>query len=42
MKQNQVNAEYIVLKLKELKHSLANIWATNVNSFLRDIFDLGP
>jgi hypothetical protein len=41
MKQNQLNAESIVSKLKELRHSLGDIWPSNIDSFGRDIFDVG-
>jgi len=40
-KQNQLNAERIVSKSKELRHSLGDIWPSNMDSFGRDIFDVG-
>jgi hypothetical protein len=39
-KQDRLNAERIVSKLKELRHSLGEIWPTNMDSFGRDIFDV--
>lgn len=39
-KQNQRNAERIVSKLKELHHSMGNLWPSNMESFARDIFDV--
>jgi len=40
-KQNRLNAERFVSKLKELRHTLGNIWPSNMDSFGRDIFDVG-
>jgi hypothetical protein len=41
VKQNQLNAERIVSKLKELQQSLGDLWPSNLNSFGRDVFDVG-
>ncbi|CAF0824443.1 unnamed protein product [Didymodactylos carnosus] len=42
VKQDRLNAERIVLKLKELRHFLGDLWPPNTDSFGRDIFDVGP
>ncbi|CAF0975756.1 unnamed protein product [Rotaria sordida] len=41
MKQDRVRAEHIVSKLKELKQSLGDLWPPHLDSFARDIFDIG-
>jgi hypothetical protein len=41
MKQNQLNAERIVSKLKQLSHALGDLWPSKIDSFGRDIFDVG-
>jgi hypothetical protein len=40
-KQNQLNAERIVSKLKELKESLDDTWPSNMDCFTRDMFNVG-
>lgn len=40
VKQNEINAERIVSKLKELRDNLGDIWPLNMESFIRDIFDV--
>ncbi|CAF2522158.1 unnamed protein product [Rotaria sp. Silwood2] len=42
VKEDRVCAERIVSKLKELRQSLSNLWPQNLDSFCRDIFDIGP
>ena len=39
-KQNHLNVERIVSKLKELKQSLGNVWPEKMDSFGRDIFNV--
>jgi hypothetical protein len=40
--QNRLNAERIVSKLKQLNDSLGDLWPSNIDSFGRDTFDIGP
>ena len=40
-KQNWLNAERIVSKLKEFQRSLGDSWPSNLSSFGRDVFEVG-